>query len=107
MIEHKPYEADSPHTQWDSLYTGEAGDYEEPDADILEAVADLDVGEALDVGCGAGGLCIELDKRGFEGFEVLKAKIVDSPAHAHAHGGPKQQRELWKALIFMARRPTA
>ena len=41
------------------------------------------------------------------GFEVLKAKIVDSPAHAHAHGGPKQQRELWKALIFMARRPTA
>lgn len=43
------------------------------------------------------------------GFEVLKAKIVDSPAHAHAHahGGPEQQRELWKALIFMARRPTA
>lgn len=35
MIEHKPYDADSPHTRWDSLYTGEAGDYEEPDADIL------------------------------------------------------------------------
>ena len=51
MIEHKPYDADSPHTQWDSLYTGEAGDYEEPDADILEAVADLNVGEALDVSC--------------------------------------------------------
>lgn len=35
MIEHEAHDADSPHTRWDSLYTGEAGDYEEPDADIL------------------------------------------------------------------------
>ena len=213
MVEQESHGADSPHTPWESLYTGEAGDYEEPDADILEAVEDIEVGEALDVGCGAGGLCIELNrrgwtvtgidiaskaitaaqlaaeergsdatflvadaaawqpehsydlvicnfglppqpdsrtavyammrravapggvvllkvgdhsgsqvppafagyeslnleelKRGFDGFEVLKAKIVDSPAHAHARGGPEQQRELWKALLFMARRPTA
>ena len=212
MVEQKAHDTKSPRSPWDSLYTGEAGDYEEPDADILEAGADLDVGEALDVGCGAGGLCIELDrrgwavtgidiaskaitaaqraaeergsdatfvvadaaawqpersydlvtcnfglppqpdsrtavyammrravapggvvllkvgdhsdsqappafvgyeslnleelKRGFDGFEVLKAKIVDSPAHAHGHGGSKQPRELWKALLFMVRRPT-
>ncbi len=51
-------------THWESLYSGQARDYQAPDSDIIEALADLKPAEALDVGCGAGGLCLELCKRG-------------------------------------------
>jgi len=54
---------------------------------------------------GYESLNLEELKRGFEGFEVLQAKVVDSPAHTH--GGQKQRRERRKALLFMVRRPTA
>ena len=78
MVDHKSHDGDFPSTLWESLYSGVAEDYEEPDADIIEAVADLDVGEALDVGCGAGGLCVELSRCGWAvtGIDITHKAIT-------------------------------
>jgi len=65
-----------------------AGDYEEPDADLLEVVSDLELGEALDVGCGAGGLCVELNRRGWvvTGIDITNKAITAARRVAEERG---------------------
>lgn len=51
---------------WNDIYTGEADDVQEPDAQLLEIITGLDSGRALDVGCGAGGTVAALAQRGWQ-----------------------------------------
>ena len=55
---------------------------------VLEAVNDLENGEALDVGCGAGGLCIELNRRGWiiTGIDITGKAIIAAQRIANARG---------------------
>ena len=41
----------------------------------------------------------------FEGFEIIRAEIVDTPVHDHA--GESHSGEHWTAALFHARKPTS
>jgi len=88
MVNHNSHNGDVPSTPWESIYSGGASDYKEPDVDIIEAIADLDVGEALDVGCGAGGLCVELNRRGWAvtGIDITHKAITAARLAAEERG---------------------
>ncbi|MBL4848082.1 MAG: methyltransferase domain-containing protein [Planctomycetes bacterium] len=75
-------------THWASHYSGQARDYEAPDADVLGALAGLKPGEALDVGCGAGGLCLELNERGWAvtGIDITSEAIASARRLAQERG---------------------
>lgn len=70
-------EKHSKHLNWDAIYTGQANDYEPPDPQILSFLENINAAKALDVGCGAGGLCIALAKRGWEttGIDITPKAI--------------------------------
>ncbi len=50
---------------WNKAYSGDETDYAEPDPEILGLINDLQPGQALDVGCGAGGLVVALTQWGW------------------------------------------
>jgi SAM-dependent methyltransferase len=52
--------------EWNDIYTGNASDYMEPDAELLELIDELPPGRALDIGCGSGGLVVALLERGWK-----------------------------------------
>lgn len=64
--------------EWNDIYTGQASDLQEPDAEILTIVESLSPGRALDVGCGAGGLVLALLERGWEvtGVDIAENAIA-------------------------------
>ena len=67
---------------WNSLYTGDASDYEAPDPRLLPLLDSIPPGRALDVGCGAGGLVLELARRGWQvtGLDISKKAIAAARA---------------------------
>tara|TARA_R110002073_G_scaffold334897_1_gene525473 strand:+ start:17012 stop:17629 length:618 start_codon:yes stop_codon:yes gene_type:complete len=72
-------ESIDPHNfEWNDIYTGQASDLLEPDAEILAIVDSLRPGRALDVGCGAGGLVLALLERGWEvtGVDIAENAIA-------------------------------
>jgi SAM-dependent methyltransferase len=79
---------ESHYDRWGSHYVADAGAHEQQDADILEAVAALKFGSALDVGCGIGGLCIELGKRGWAvtGIDIASNAIETARRMAEERG---------------------
>ena len=70
-------EKHSQHGCWNAMYTGQASDYDPPDPKILSFLENLNTGKALDVGCGAGGLCITLAKSGWRttGIDIAPKAI--------------------------------
>ena len=74
--------------EWNDIYTGELGDYQEPDRLILETIDGLTPGRALDVGCGAGGLVVALVHRGWRvtGIDIAPKAIRAAEAVLDAHG---------------------
>ena len=62
---------------WNQIYTGQASDYEPPDQRMLEIVAGLSPGRALDIGCGAGGLLVALAGAGWtvSGIDIASKAI--------------------------------
>jgi len=70
-------EKHSQHGCWNAMYTGQASDYDPPDSKILSFLENLNTGKALDVGCGAGGLCITLAKSGWRttGIDITPKAI--------------------------------
>ena len=62
---------------WNQSYSGDAMDYEAPDAGMLEIIDGLRPGRALDVGCGAGGLVAALAQRGWRvtGIDIAAKAI--------------------------------
>ncbi len=73
---------------WNQSYSGDASDYTEPDADLLEAIAALEPGEALDVGCGAGGLVVALAQRGWRvtGIDLAEKAVEAARSVAQERG---------------------
>jgi SAM-dependent methyltransferase len=72
MADERSPDRDAAQARWDSHYSRWEGEYAKDavgtgaqEVDILEAVSSLDLGTALDVGCGTGGLCLELGRRGW------------------------------------------
>lgn len=67
---------------WEHAYTGQASDLEPPDALILQTIEALAPGRSLDVGCGAGGLVVELASRGWRasGIDLAEGAIRSSRA---------------------------
>lgn len=73
---------------WDEMYSGQETDYEPPNPLLLEMVADLPPGRALDVGCGAGGLLVALAQRGWKvtGIDVAPKAIAAATKVIAKHG---------------------
>ena len=65
---------------WNQSYTGEASDYAEPDPDLLEVISALEPGEALDIGCGAGGLVVALAGVGWRvtGIDLAEKAVASA-----------------------------
>ena len=62
---------------WNQSYVGDASDYTEPDADLLSIIDGLEPGQALDLGCGAGGLLVALARKGWivTGIDIAEKAI--------------------------------
>jgi len=88
MVENNAHRGGSQTALWESLYSGDLEDYQSPDADLIEMIATLSPGNALDVGCGAGGLCIELDRMGWSatGVDITANAITSAQLIAEKHG---------------------
>ncbi len=79
---------DSEPFDWNLVYVGDETDYSEPDFGFLDVIDGLRPGRALDIGCGAGGLVMDLCQRGWQvtGIDIaanaIKAarKIVQAQA---------------------------
>ncbi len=73
---------------WDSVYSGAGADALEVDTQLLERVAGLTPGTALDLGCGAGGNALELARRGWDvlGIDVSPKAISSARSHAERLG---------------------
>lgn len=73
---------------WNDCYTGTHRDHEPPDPLVLEITSALAPGRVLDVGCGAGGLLLELARRGFEvtGVDLSKNAIAAARHVFEGHG---------------------
>lgn len=73
---------------WESLYTGHAQDYAPPDPLLLAHLSKLPPGRALDVGCGAGGLCVALRELGWRvtGIDISRNAIAAAGQVAQARG---------------------
>jgi SAM-dependent methyltransferase len=70
---------------WNQAYTGQgARDLEAPDSRILAMIDALTPGRALDLGCGAGGLAIELAARGWQviGVDIAENAIESARKNA-------------------------
>lgn len=67
---------------WNDAYSGTIRDCVPPDPRTLAVAAQISAGRALDVGCGAGGLAIELARRGFSvtGVDIAKRAIAAARA---------------------------
>ena len=63
---------------WNEVYSGLAEDYEPPDLSLLETIATIASGRALDVGCGAGGLVVALAEAGWTvtGVDIVPKAIA-------------------------------
>ena len=64
---------------WNRAYTGQGKrDLEAADEKVLELIDALPPGRALDLGCGAGGLAIELACRGWQvvGVDILRETVT-------------------------------
>jgi len=75
----------SENFDWNEAYTGQgARDLEAPDSRILTMVEALTPGRALDLGCGAGGLAIELADRGWQviGVDIAENAIESARKNA-------------------------
>lgn len=88
---------------WESNYTGLPSDTEAADDLVLETVRGVPVGRALDVGCGAGGLVIELCRLGFEvsGIDVAEGAIAAASASL-AQRGLSAHLEVADASLWRA-----
>jgi len=88
MSKHVPPAKAAGPVSWESLYTGHPQDYAPPDASMLERVSKLTPQRALDVGCGAGGLCIALSELGWQvtGVDVAHNAIAAARQVARARG---------------------
>jgi SAM-dependent methyltransferase len=71
---------------WGSLYSGDARDYVPPDPHMMERVSRLAPARALDVGCGAGGLCVALSELGWQvtGIDIAHQAIAAARRVAQA-----------------------
>jgi SAM-dependent methyltransferase len=78
------HSADSDGYDWNNSYSGGLADYEEPDPTLLELATDLPPGNALDLGCGAGGLVIALSELGWKATGIDIAGNAISIARAIA-----------------------
>ena len=82
------HEPNCPTFDWNAIYTGELEDFEPADSDILAVSAALAPGSALDVGCGAGGLCTELAAGGWRvtGIDIAPRAIQAARRVAQRRG---------------------
>lgn len=74
---------------WDGVYAARpAATAPKPNARLVEAVADLPPGDALDLGCGGGGDSLWLARRGWRvtAVDVSAVAVERLAALAHAHG---------------------
>lgn len=73
---------------WNESYSGEASDYEAPDAAMLEVIDGLRTGRAFDVGCGAGGMVVALAQRGWQvtGVDIAAKAIKAARQIVEAQG---------------------
>lgn len=73
---------------WNSIYTGEASDYKAVDEIILQFLTPLKPGSVLDVGCGAGNLCIPLAEAGWRvtGIDITEKAIIAAGKAASKKG---------------------
>ena len=70
---------------WNQAYTGQGErDLEAADPNFLEMIDRLKPGRALDFGCGAGGLAIELARRGWQvvGIDIAENAITSARKNA-------------------------
>jgi SAM-dependent methyltransferase len=70
---------------WNQAYTGQGErDLEAADPNFLEMIDRLKPGRALDLGCGAGGLAIELARRGWQvvGIDIAENAIASARKNA-------------------------
>ncbi len=81
MQEQRPFD-------WNQSYSGEETDYVEPDQGILDVITDLRPGQALDIGCGAGGLIVALLQRGWQvtGIDIASKAIEAAEKIVQARG---------------------
>lgn len=78
----------SPSFAWNDIYSGTAADCREPDRLVVETIAGLPVGRALDVGCGAGGLLLALAQKGWKvsGVDLAGNAVRAADAVLKQHG---------------------